>query len=298
MLWLMLLFLNPNPALQKGDEKEAPKKATFKEVELKWRADHEASMKEEDSWLNLVGLFFLKEGPNPFGTSMDLRISLPLHSTVDHAGVFYLENGKVRYEMARAQRAVINGESVPEGPLPVGEVLSHNHLRMFIIERDGRVALRVRDLRARDFMDFDSLNFYRPKKKYVIEGTFKPFDPPKDITVMTVISSELNLLVPGVIQFEFNGQQLELYPTIESLEDEQYLVMFQDKTSGTTTYSGGRFLYIDPPDENGKVTLNFNRAVNPPCAYTVYATCPLPPSENWLNVPLEAGERNYQSTDE
>lgn len=297
MLWLMLLFLNPI-AVQEADEgADKPKKNVFKETELKWRADHEAAMKDEDSWLNLVGLFFLKEGPNPFGSSMDIRISLPLHATVDKAGAFYLENGKVRYEMSRAQRAVVDGKSVPKGPLPIGKVLSHNHLRMFLMERDGRVALRVRDLRARDYVDFSSLNFYRPKKKYVIEGTFKPFDPPKEISVTTVISTEVTLLAPGVIQFEYNGQPLELIPTVESMEDEQYLVMFQDQTSGTTTYSGGRFLYIDPPDENGKVVLNFNRAVNPPCAYTVYATCPLPPSENWLDVALEAGERDYH-TDE
>jgi len=298
MLWLMLLFLNAGPAQDAEEKVEEPKTNKFKETELKWRSEHEAAMKDEDSWLNLVGLFFLKEGANPFGSSMDIRISLPLHSTVEKAGVFFLEDGKVRYEMGKAQRALLDGKLAPSGILSEGKVLAHNHLRMFIIERGGRIALRVRDLRARDYVVFDSLNFYRPKPKYVVEGTFKPFDPPKEITVTTVISTEITLLTPGVIQFEYNGQQLELLPTLESMEDKQYLVMFQDQTSGKTTYSGGRFLYIDPPDENGKVILNFNRAVNPPCAYTVYATCPLPPSENWLDVALEAGERSYQEHQE
>jgi hypothetical protein len=90
-----------------------------------------------------------------------------------------------------------------------------------------------------------------------------------------------------------NGKDLELIPTLETAEDTEWLIMFQDQTSGTTPYSGGRYLYIDPPDENGKVMLNFNRAVNPPCGYTNYATCPLPPSENWLDVAVEAGERVY-----
>ena len=290
MLWLMLVFMMNEGA-------EEPQPDTFKQAEIEWRAAHEETMKDDDSWLNVVGLFFLKEGANPFGTSQDFRISLPKYSTVNEAGVMFLKDGKVTYEMARAQRATIDGKAQNEGSLELGQIMTHNHLRMFLIERGGKIALRVRDLRARSFLDFKALDFYRPKKKYQVEAEFTPFDPPKKIKVTTVISTEVELLVPGIIRFELEGQQLELTPTLESMEDEQWLIMFQDQTSGSTTYSGGRFLYIDPP-KDGKVDLNFNRAVNPPCAYTIYATCPLPPSENWLDAAIEAGERAYHGGEE
>ena len=287
MPWLILFLMFPSQ--QEGpDASDAIKKA-----ESQWRAEHEETIKADDSWLNLVGLFFLKEGPNPFGTSPELRLQMPLHSTVAQAGVFVLEQGKVRFTMNRAQAASLNGNPVREGTLELDQVLTHNHLRMFLIERDGRIALRVRDLRARNFLDFQSLEYYRPKQSYMVQGTFTPFDPPKTLTVTTVISTKLDLIVPGTIEFNLNGQNLTLTPTLETENDEEWLIMFQDQTSGMTTYSGGRYLYIEPVKEDGTVMLNFNRAVNPPCAYTYYATCPLPPSENWLDVAIEAGERNY-----
>lgn len=288
MIWLLLMLCYTT-----DEEKEAPEPAVFKEAEHKWRADREEEMKADDSWLNLVGLFWLKEGENPFGTKFDYRISLPTYATVEKAGMFYLEEGKVRFEMYRGQRAMVDGKTRNKGELAFGEVLSHNHLRMFLIERGGKTALRIRDLRAKNFRKFERLDFYRPKKKYVLEGIWEAYDEPKTIKVTTVISTEIELLVPGEIRFLVNGEHMTLIPTLETAEDKKYLVMFQDRTSGTTTYSGGRFLYIDPPDEDGKVILNFNRAVNPPCAYTVYATCPLPPAENWLDASIEAGERAY-----
>ncbi len=291
MLWMMLIWFYT-------EGEKAPETDDFKKIEMTWRAEREKSMKADDSWLNIVGLFWLKEGPNPFGSKYDLRISLPRHTTVENTGVFYFENGKVRYEMNRGQRALVDGEPRNKGNLALGEILAHNHLRMFLIERGGKTALRVRDLRARNFINFASLNFYRPKKKYLLEGVYDPYPEPEKIKITTVISTEIELIVPGIIHFELEGQSLELIPTLESTEDEEYMIMFQDKTSGSTTYSGGRFLYVPRPGEDGKVVLNFNRAVNPPCAYTVYATCPLPPAENWMDVAVEAGERTYLSHEE
>ena len=277
MLWLLLLLLQTDD---------------LKETELQWRAEREESMKADNSWLNLVGLFWLKEGPNPFGSRPDLRIALPPYSTVEVAGTLYLEGGKVRYEMARGQRATVDGTFQNEGDLATGQILAHNHLRMFIIERGGKIALRVRDLRARNFVEFEKLDFYRPKEEYVVVADYEAFEEPKTIKITTVISTEIELIVPGVARFQLGDKLLQLIPTLETAEDEEYFFMFQDQTSGTTTYSGGRFLYTAPP-KDGKITLDFNRAINPPCGYTVYATCPLPPAENWLDVAIEAGERIY-----
>ncbi len=290
MLWLVFLLFNTDNVNTDSAEE-------FKKAEAVWRAERAASFKAPDSWLNLVGLFWLQEGPNPFGASYDLRIVLPKHSTVSKAGVFYLENGKARYEFARAQRALLNGEAMTKGALEVGDEVAHNHLRFYLIERGGKLAIRARDLRAKNFKAFEGLSFYPAEPKYSVEAEFVPYDPPKSITITTVVSTELQMTVPGVFRFELMGKQLELIPTLPNPEDEKYFIMFQDQTSGTTTYSGGRFMYVSKPVD-GKATLNFNRAYNPPCAYTNYATCPLPPSENWLDAPIEVGERIYAKHDE
>lgn len=272
----------------------------LRDAEMEWRTHHEEQMKADDSWLNLVGLFWLQEGENIFGTSDLAHIVLPKHSTVNEAGVIVLKDGKVHYKMNRAQRAVLYSEDTPvgeaknEGELKVGEVLGHNNLRMFLIERGGRIAIRARDLRSRHFLNFEKLEFYRPKKKYLVEANFKAYDTPDKMRISTVINTEIELLVPGVLTFELEGKQIELLPTLETAEDNKLFIMFKDQTSGSSTYAGGRFLYAEMPGEDGKVMLNFNRAFNPPCAYTDYATCPLPPPENWITVPIEAGERLYR----
>ena len=287
LLFSLLFFVEDAP------EKE-PSENAFEMAETEWRAKREASLKSENSWFNVSGLFWLEEGANEFGTHADLRLRMPPHSTVERAGVIFRENEGVRFEMNRGQRATVQGEPRSNGRLEVGEILSHNHLRMFLIERGGRLALRIRDLRSSNFLDFKALDFYRPNEKFVIEAEFEPYDPPDKITISTVINTELEMIIPGVISFTFKGKKYELLPTVETLEDESYFIMLKDQTSGASTYGGGRFLYVDPPVD-GKVTLNFNRLINPPCAYTAFATCPLPPAQNWLDLALEAGERNYKA---
>ncbi len=284
MSWLLLILLIT------GADAETD---TFKDAEKRWRAEREESMKAEGSWLNLVGLFWLADGVNEFGANSDLAIVFPPHSTVDRAGAFWVEKGQVRYEMKRGQRAIVDGKNQNKGTLKVGQILKHNHLRMFLVQRGGRLALRVRDLRAGSFLSFEQLDFYRPKKKYVVEGTFEPFEEPKKLAISTVIDTEIELLVPGVIHFKLHGKMHELWPTLETLEDEEFFILLKDQTAESTTYQSGRFLYAKRPNQGNKVILNFNRAINPPCAYTPYATCPLPPAENWLQTPIEAGERRY-----
>ena len=265
---------------------------TFEKAEVEWRSEREASMKKETSWLNLVELYWLQDGRNDFGTGPGVDLVLPRHSTVAKAGAFFLENGQVRYEMARGQRGMLNGETKSKGVIEMNGVLAHNHLRFLVIERGGRLALRVRDLRAPKFVGFKELDFYSANEKYKVEAEFEAYDEPEKLKILTVIDTELELLVPGVIKFKLRGKKMELLPTLSTLEDEEFFIIFKDETAGTSTYGGGRFLYAQRPVE-GKMTLNFNRAINPPCAYSDYATCPLPPGENWLAIGIEAGERLF-----
>jgi len=268
-----------------------------RDAEEAWRAEREASMQEEDSWMNLAGLFWLDEGENRFGTGADMDIVLPMHATVAHAGTFTLEDGEVSYTMSRGQRAVMGDKTVNEGDLEVNQTLAHNNLRFVLIERGDKLAIRLRDLRAETFTEFEELEFYPPRRKYFIKGRFEPYDEPEEIEIGTVLGTEVIYYVPGEIKFSIDGQELTLLPTLSTLDAPRFWIMFKDQTAGQSTYGAGRFMYIDRPDEDNNVIVNFNRAYNMPCAYTPYATCPLPPGENWLSVPIEAGERRYHEDD-
>lgn len=269
----------------------------FLTAEQTWRAEREVRMKADTSWLSVVGLYWLKEGENSFGTGSACDLVFPTYTTVENAGSFFLEAGKVRYVMARSQRAKIGDKDIQAGPLESGQILMHNHLRIFLIERGGKIALRVRDLRAKNFVTFKALNFFEPVPEAVVEATFVPYETPKKLAIDTVINTSEEMLVPGELKFTLNGQELSLIPTLETLEDEEFFVVFKDKSAGDSTYGGGRFLYLPRPVD-GKVTINFNRAFNPPCAYTDFATCPLPPLHNQLPIAILAGEKVYKNQHE
>ncbi|MDJ0835328.1 MAG: DUF1684 domain-containing protein [Acidobacteriota bacterium] len=268
-----------------------------KKAETAWRTAREESMRAEDSWLNLAGLYWLKEGENTFGAGEDRDIVLPPHTTVPKTGSFFVKGKEVTYKMSRGQRAVIGDKTANEGILEVNQTLAHNNLRFVLMERGGKLVIRLRDLRTKTFRKFENLNFFAPRRKYFVKATFEPYEEPEKITVGTVINTEVEYWVPGVIKFKLDGQDLTLVPTLANLEDERFWIMLKDQTSGKSTYGAGRFLYASRPDENNKMILNFNRIYNMPCSYTPYSTCPLPPSDNWLPVSLEAGERKYHEQD-
>jgi uncharacterized protein (DUF1684 family) len=133
---------------------------------------------------------------------------------------------------------------------------------------------------------FNGLRWFPAQEKYKIVATFTPFAVPKEIIIMNVLGDELKLKTPGLLSFELNGQHFELRPLIE--DEKRLFIIFRDLTAGDTTYPAGRFLYADLPKE-GKVILDFNRAENPPCAFTDFATCPLPPRQNYMKTRIEAG---------
>lgn len=271
-----------------------------KEAEETWRADrHEFMRTGEKSYLNLAGLYWLEEGETSFGTSADADIQLPKHTTVPMAGVFVLEGDTVSYRMKRGQRAVINDKTVNEGALKVDDILAHNNLRFLVIKRADRMAIRVRNLRAEAFLEFEKLNFYSTKKRFAIEGIFEAYDEPEIRQITTVVDTEVPYYVPGEITFDFDGRELTVLPFQENEGDDEWLIIFKDETSGKSTYGAGRYLDVVGTKENGgKVILNFNRAHNMGCAYSNYTTCPLPPGENWLPIRIEAGERVYDPEDE
>jgi uncharacterized protein (DUF1684 family) len=170
-------------------------------------------------------------------------------------------------------------------------------LTMILIHRDDKFGLRIKDPQAATRLGFHGLRWYEPKAHYRVQARWIPYTPPKVLAIPTVLGTVTHLPAPGVAEFKLDGQMHRLEPVLEEPGDTQLFFILRDTTSSKTTYGAGRFLYADLPDHGltqpGAIWLDFNRLYNPPCAFTAYATCPLPPPQNRLPIAIPAGERRY-----
>jgi hypothetical protein len=264
-----------------------------------FRAEREANLRKPNGWLSLVGLHWLEEGANPFGSGAKNKIVFP-EKAPEEAGVFLLEGETVSVSAADDSGLQVDGAALPagelvvvrndnaeEGPTP----LTLGSLSFYAIRRGDRFGIRVKDSESAVLRNFHGLDAFPTDFAWRIEGRFEPYDPPKVIPVPNVLGTVSEEPSPGALVFEVAGTEYRLDPT--GVLSEPLFVIFGDATNGKETYGAGRFLYVDPPDEQGRVVLDFNRAYNPPCIFTPYATCPLPPKGNKLPIRVEAGEKTY-----
>jgi len=269
----------------------------FIKDEIAWRDKKDKEMRSLTSWLTIAGLFWLDEGKNTFGADNSNRIILPSGSAPPFAGIFTLKNGKVRVLANKGAGLKSEGKEITDMFLSGDDkgkpgVLELGELRMWVIKRGEQYAIRLRDLNFPAYKKYERLDFFPPQKKFKVEADFVPYTSPKTITVATIIGTENEVSSPGYVKFEIEGQEFRLDVLGGDIKSKKLFFIFKDETNGKDTYEAGRFLVCDVK-ESGKVDLNFNRAHNPPCAYTPYATCPLAPSQNWLKVRVEAGEKKY-----
>jgi hypothetical protein len=259
-----------------------------------WRKDREQRLKAKDGWLAVAGLFWLKEGENRAGSDPSSEIVLPAGRSPKRIGVFDFDGGKVGFRLATGAHVTVNGKPVISSELksdaagPPDQV-QMGDFNMTVIKRGSRFAIRLRDIKSKMRREFSGLHWYPVKEQYRIVADFVPFDKPQTISVPNVLGHTDQQPTPGYAVFQLAGRKLRLDPV---LEGDQLFFIFRDQTAGRATYGAGRFLYSSLP-KDGKVLLDFNRAYNPPCAFTPYATCPLPPKQNRLAVAIEAGELNY-----
>jgi len=164
-------------------------------------------------------------------------------------------------------------------------------LRILVIERGGRPAVRVKDPEHPARERFSGIDYYPIRPEFRVRARLRPFDEPKPIEVATVVDIGARFLVPGRLEFELDGIALSLEPLISEPSDTELFIIFKDSTSGEETYGAGRYLYATL--EGRDAVVDFNKAYNPPCVFTAFATCPLPPPQNRLDVPIRAGERRY-----
>ena len=255
-----------------------------------------------DGWLTLVALEWLKPGANSLGAAADNQIQIHAQAP-DHIGLFTVSGKTVQLLSTQGgfpPGLTIDGQPAREGPLtlePKPSVIAWHGLTIVVLERGGRYALRIKDADSPTRKAFHGLNWFAPDPQFSVEATWIPFTPPHVEKIPTVIGTTLELPAPGIAEFTISGQKLTLEPVLESPGDEELFFILRDETSKESTYQAARFLHSPLPDHGldkpGKLILDFNRLENPPCAYTPYATCPLPPERNRLPVALQAGEKRY-----
>jgi len=261
-----------------------------------WRTAREARLRSDDGWLTVAGLFWLHDGENRFGSDPSGEIALPQGSSPARAGRFDLKEGRVTVSIEPGVTATSGGAPVttmPMRPDTAGDpdLLTVGDLTLFVIERGGRPAIRLRDKNSAMRRDFKGLSWFPVDPAYRVVATFVKYDPPRMIPIPNILGQTEPLPCPGALTFSLKGRPFRLEPVLEEPGATELFVIFRDQTSGRGTYPSGRFVYTDLP-KDGKVVLDFNKAYNPPCAFTPYATCPLPPKQNVLAIPIDAGERD------
>jgi uncharacterized protein len=266
------------------------------EAEIRaWHQKRIANLTSEDGWLTLVGLHWLKEGDNSFGSAAENALHFPA-GTPARMGTFTVKGDKVALAVQRGVSLTRGDQPFTGGELRSDaegqpDVLSLGTLRFYVIRRGERFGIRVKDTESETRKKFQGIPTYPVSTAWRIEGRFEPAPTPRKLSVPTVLGTVEEMSSPGTIVFTMNGQEYRLDPVLEPGSD-QFFIIFADQTNRTETYGSGRFLYAAPPTD-GKVVLDFNRAYNPPCAFSSYATCPLPPPQNRLKLRVEAGEKRY-----
>jgi uncharacterized protein (DUF1684 family) len=268
--------------------------------ETEWKAQRDREMRSDESWLTIAGLFWLEEGENSFGAAISNRIVLPPGSAPSLGGKFIRTGKRIVVEAAPDVALICGGKTVAHMDLRAGDssspdILALGDLRMWVIQRGDRYAVRLRDLGAPAFKEFGGLQYYLPSEDFRVEAVFVPYSAPKKIAVEARIVKRSELVSPGTVRFSWGGREYD-FVAFDDEERGTYFLVFGDATNGAGTYDGGRFLDFKPRFGN-KAVLNFNLAYNPPCAFTDFATCPLPPDRNRFPVPIEAGEKKYDRHD-
>jgi uncharacterized protein (DUF1684 family) len=270
-----------------------------------WRATHTADLLKPDGWMSLVGLEWLEPGDTSVGFAADNKIHLATGPA--HLAVFHLEGETISLNPpaggfpqdllvagapAKSQALHAEGNKDKDSPRVTIGTLS-----MYVIRRETRFALRIKDAQSPAITGFHGLNWYDPDFSYRVTAKWIPYSPHKTITLATLVGTSYDQPVPGAAEFTLGGKTFRLEPVLEDPAVAKLFFILRDTTSATATYGACRFLYTGLPtkglDKPGELVLDFNHLENPPCAYTPFSTCPLPPQGNRLPIALPVGEKRY-----
>jgi uncharacterized protein len=283
----------PAPSPASPDSPDSPD--SYEAGIRQFQHDREAALTTDTGWLTIAGLFFLTQPEMTFGSDPLNDIVLPA-SAPARAGTFEWRNGQVSVKAAPGVTFLLGGKAITSAALKSDaqgppDRISFGDLQLWVHMSGGRQSIRLRDRNSRLRKEFVGTRWFPIAKAYRVEAAYEPYAKPKIVQVPNVLGDIDEMTVPGVVSFTLNGQALKMEAVTEG-DDKQFWFIFRDLTSGKETYPAARFLYMPGP-VNGRMTIDFNKAENPPCAYNPYTTCPLPPEQNRLRVRVEAGEKAY-----
>lgn len=296
-LIIILLALIAIATAQKKSPRNSASSIHPSEIE-QWRAERLEEINGDDGWNTLVGLFWLNQGQNRFGSDPSGEIVLPRNRAPRFGGSLWLNEQVVRLEAKQEAGLTNEGKSVTNLVLQSDAdgkptMLKLGSLKLFVIKRGEKLGLRVKDSQNPARSHFAGLDYFPTDSKWKIEARFEPYNPPRLIPIANVLGTIDNMTSPGALVFRVGGNNYRLDPVLEKGEKHLFIIL-ADQTTGKETYGAGRYLYADPPGADGKVVLDFNKAHNPPCAFTKFATCPLPPKQNRLALRIEGGEKKVR----
>ncbi len=264
-----------------------------------WHAARVERLAGEDGWLTLVGLHPLSKGALELGSAADADVRL-VDKAPPRVGTLEVSGTEIRFTAVAAAgvRRADDGRAVTSLALDTDAdgaptVLEVGTLRFHVIVRGGAPYLRVRDRESPVRASFTGIERFPVDAAWRVEARLMPWDEPRTIEMPDALGNVSAEPCPGRLVFELQGRTLTLLPTGDPAKG--LFIVFDDQSSGIDTYGAGRFLSTDPPDDDGRVILDFNRAVNPPCAFTPHATCPRPPEGNTLEVYVGAGEKVWRA---
>ena len=260
-----------------------------------WHQKRIDELKAPNGWLNLIGLLWLEEGLNTFGSDKKNNIVFPEGKIPAQAGYFLLKQNTVTLDVAKGVNITFKEQPVKNlvvfHPDSVHQpIVAFDSLRWTIIKRDDKFGIRLRDLNNSDLKNFKGIERYPVSTDWRLEAKWNPADSARTIDITNVLGQTTAQSSPGTLAFTIYDKEYKL--DVLKGNKEEYFVIFADATTGKETYGAGRFIYVKK-QVDGKTIIDFNKAYNPPCAFTEYATCPLPPIQNTLTVAIEAGEKNY-----
>ncbi len=253
----------------------------YSESIREWQAHRDAGLRSPDGWLSLVGLFWLKPGDNSIGSADGNDLVLPKGSAPAHVGTLKLEGAKIVFVQTDGKSRTLGVED--EKP----DVIHAGSVSFYAIKRGDKFAIRAKDSASPTLKNFAGMKYFPINPELHFTAKFIPDE--KNIPILNIVGQSDLEKSPGFVEFTYRGHAYHLRPIFEG---KTLFFLFKDSTNRTLTYQAGRMLNTPLPVD-GKVDLDFNRSYNPPCTFTPYATCPLPPKENILPFAVQAGELRY-----
>jgi uncharacterized protein (DUF1684 family) len=288
-LFAILILIGCNKPKENQEEL-----AKYTEALKAWDKKRADILLSPNGWLNVRGLFWLKDGINSFGSGSENDIVFPEGKIAEKAGFFLLKDTVVTMQLlpgveVKSDSALVKSLIVFHPDSSRAKVLEAGSLQWFVVKRSDKIGIRLRDFETEKLTEFKGIERYAADLQWRVKAKVT-VQPGKTIDMMNVLGQLNRNPVKGTLRFSIDEKEY----TLDAMdEDGKLFIIFGDPTNGETTYGSGRYLYAGMPESGDEVDLDFNHAINPPCAFTEFATCLLPPKQNILPIKVEAGEKAY-----